>query len=65
MNGSLNDWRFDFEAWMSERHPSVELTRDKDAWGRERYMHSHVRALYEGFVAGSELQDARVKGCLV
>ena len=49
-----------FEAWMRERHPGVELDRDRDAWNREKYKHSHVKALYDGFEGALSLKPVSV-----
>lgn len=59
-----DDCQQEFEKWMQERHWAVELIRDKNAWRKEQYKHSHVRALYEGFVAGYQWRDAEVKGAM-
>lgn len=37
----------DFEKWMIKR--SISTAKDKDAWGRPKYAHSHVQAMWEGY----------------
>ncbi|NDG18429.1 MAG: hypothetical protein EB117_09175 [Betaproteobacteria bacterium] len=46
-----------FEAHPRYKH--IDFTRDKDAWGRGKYMHSHVQALFEGFCEGAAWSAAQ------
>ncbi len=50
------------EAWLKFVEPmALDLTMDKDAWARFKYKHSHVQALYEGFMAGRAALIAEIK----
>ncbi len=45
------DLRAEFEAWA--RGKSLEMIRDRDAWGREKYKHSHIDAMWEAYQAAA------------
>lgn len=44
------DCRAAFEKWNAGRGVDIEI--DKDGWGRPRYKHSHVDAMWHGFQRG-------------
>ena len=48
-----------------ETHPQfkyLEFDRDKDAWGRGKYKHSHIQALWEGYQAATATTEAKWRG---
>ena len=48
-----------------EAHPQfkyLEFDRDKDAWGRGKYKHSHIQALWEGYQAATASTEAKWRG---
>ena len=42
----------------------LDLTVDVDAWGAQKYKHSHIQRLYEGFQEGLEAAAKHVEGNL-
>lgn len=44
-------------------HPHLDLTEDQDMWGRPRFAHTHVEAMWEGWRKRAEatvrLSDGR------
>lgn len=56
MTDELKECRREFEAHPKFKH--LEFTRTEDAWGRGKYLHSHVQALFDGFQVG---QQSRTK----
>lgn len=53
----LDTCREAFEA--IPRYAHLDFSRDKDAWGREKYAHSHIQALYDGFCEGAAWSAAQ------
>lgn len=51
--------RQDFEAIAQFKH--MDFTLDKDAWGREKYKHSHIQALFDGYQAGRAAERAEIR----
>lgn len=44
--------RSQFEEWATKR--SLQLDKDKDAWGREKYKYHMIQALWDGWQASRE-----------
>jgi len=62
-NDSLIECRRDFEAWAKSR--SLDVHPYMNSWTEKvDYQHSHINAMWDGWQAAWELQDARVKGCM-
>lgn len=42
--------RAEFIKWIESRH--IDTSEDVDAWGRRKFKHSHVEAMWEGYFHG-------------
>lgn len=51
--------RQDFEANPAFKY--MDFALDKDAWGREKYKHSHIQALFDGYQAGRAAERAEIR----
>ena len=59
----IDECREAFEAWT--KPAALDLTGSENDWTRKYvYVHSHVEAMWCGWKAAWELQDARVKGAM-
>jgi hypothetical protein len=50
-----------------EAHPQfkyMDFDRDKDAWGRGKYKHSHIQALWEGWQSRARVGKGEVANAL-
>lgn len=60
---NLNDCQRDFETWAKSR--SLDVHPYTNSWTcKVEYQHTHIEAMWQGWQAAWELQDARVKGAM-